>query len=136
MPKRKLTKKEEPILQPNAKKQRTKNTNASKKQDPPVLEHPSTTESTTIPQNVLSSLIQEPSWSKHLQDLFNSNNFKSIEQYLNNQWSNGKVTYPPQDLIFEAFNKTPFDKVKVVILGQDPYHDDGQVSGANFSKKL
>ena len=75
----------------------------------------------------LSNLIHEPSWTKHLQAIFQSKNFEKIEEFLNNEWSQGKVTYPPNHLIFEAFNQTPFDKVKIVLLGQDPYHDDGQV---------
>lgn len=81
----------------------------------------------------LSNLIHEPSWSKHLQEIFQSKNFQTVEQFLNNQWSTGQVTYPPNHLIFEAFNQTPFDKVKVVLLGQDPYHDDGQAHGLAFS---
>jgi hypothetical protein len=119
--KRKQTKKkEEPILQQSLKKKRVKKIISTK------VEIPSSTEITTS-QKSLSCLVHEPSWSKNLQDLFNTENFKHIEEYLNNQWSTNKISYPPNDLIFEAFNKTPFDKVKVVILGQDPYHDDGQV---------
>ena len=87
---------------------------------------------TTTTGKSLSSLVTEPSWSKNLQDLFNSDNFKGIEGYLNKQWSAGKTTFPPKNLIFEAFNKTPFEKVKVVLLGQDPYHDDGQVRIEKF----
>lgn len=79
------------------------------------------------PQTSLSSLVRDPSWASNLQTLFNDDNFKSIEQFLNQEWSSGKTIFPPKNLIFEAFNKTPFDKVKVVLLGQDPYHDDGQV---------
>ena len=127
MPKRKLTTKD----QPDAKKQRVSKTVAAEIEDKPVVE-PS---STTTPQKSLSSLIKEPSWSLQLQDLFKSDNFKNIEQYLNNEWSSGKKTYPPKDLIFEAFNKTPFNKVKVVLLGQDPYHDDGQVNTINLLVK-
>jgi hypothetical protein len=129
--KRKLPTKEEPVLQQSLKKQRTKKTISSKsEQNKSLVEVP-----TTTTQKSLSSLIHEPSWSKNLQDLFNTDNFKRIEQYLNDQWSNGKITYPPNDLIFEAFNKTPFDKVKVVLLGQDPYHDDGQVETKILLKK-
>lgn len=119
--------KEKTIIQKSLKKKET----TTKKKNVPkdavvVVETPSTTASTTSIK-ALSSLVREPSWSKHLQGLFNSDNFKQIEQFLNNQWSAGKQTFPPNDLIFEAFNTTPFDQVKVVLLGQDPYHDDGQV---------
>lgn len=44
-----------------------------------------------------------------------------------------EVVYPPKELLFEAFSATPFDQVKVVILGQDPYHDEGQANGLAFS---
>jgi len=131
-----VTTKEEPILQQSLKKKRTKKTistkSPTKKQTKSSVEIPSSTKITTS-QKSLSSLIHEPSWPKNLQNLFNTDNFKRIEEYLNNQWSANKITYPPNDLIFEAFNKTPFDKVKVVLLGQDPYHDDGQAHGLAFS---
>lgn len=116
--KRKASTKDKSVLQKITKKK-----TAKKKS---IVEIPPSIEITTTGKS-LSSLVHEPSWSKNLQDLFNSDNFKRIEQYLNDQWSTGKTTYPPKNLIFEAFNKTPFDKVKVVLLGQDPYHDDGQV---------
>ncbi|CAF1003647.1 unnamed protein product [Adineta steineri] len=126
--KRKLPTKEESDVQQNTKKKRV--TKIQTKESSPEI---STTTETTKSQQSLSSLIHEPSWSENLQDLFNDTNFKNIEQYLNNQWSNGKTIYPPNNLIFEAFNKTPFNNVKVVILGQDPYHDDGQAHGLSFS---
>ncbi|UJR37273.1 hypothetical protein I4U23_029982 [Adineta vaga] len=88
---------------------------------------------TTETEQSLSGLIHEPSWAINLGDLFNDSNFQNIEKFLNNQWSSGKVTFPPKNLIFEAFNKTPFNQVKVVLLGQDPYHDDGQAHGLAFS---
>jgi len=125
--KRKASNKEKPVLQKITKKKATKKTIVPKS----IVEIPPTIEVTTLGKS-LSSLVHEPSWSKNLQDLFNSDNFKRIEQYLNGQWSAGKTTYPPKNLIFEAFNKTPFDKVKVVLLGQDPYHDDGQVEIKNI----
>ena len=122
------TTKEKTIIQKSLKKKKeTKETNVPETAVV-VVDTPSTSASTTSIKS-LSSLVQEPSWSKNLQNLFNSENFKRIEQFLNSQWSAGKVTFPPKDLIFEAFNKTPFDQVKVVLLGQDPYHDNGQVKG-------
>lgn len=117
--------KEKTIIQKSLKKKKdTKTTNVP--DTIVVVKTPPTTASTTTNKS-LNSLVREPSWSKNLQDLFKSENFKGIEQFLNSQWSAGKRTFPPNDLIFEAFNKTPFDQVKVVLLGQDPYHDDGQV---------
>jgi hypothetical protein len=134
----KVTTKEATGLKHIAKKKRAAKSSTKKqikKQDKSSIEVPTTVTITTA-QQPLSSLVHDASWSKNLQDLFNDANFKSIEQYLNNQWSNGKITYPPNNLIFEAFNKTPFDQVKVVLLGQDPYHDDGQVEAKFFSENL
>jgi uracil-DNA glycosylase len=126
--KRKLNPKEESVPQENAKRKRPAKSattkSAPKKKTVAIV--PTTTE-TTNSEKTLSSLITDQSWSDNLQNLFTGDNFHNIERYLNTQWSAGKTTYPPKDLIFEAFNKTPFDKVKVVLLGQDPYHDDGQV---------
>ncbi len=136
--KQKQTTKKELILQKSLKKKRTKKIispeSPTKKLEKSLVEIASTT-GIIPPEKSLSSILHEPSWSKNLQDLFHTDNFQHIEQYLNNQWSNGKITYPPNDLIFEAFNKTPFDKVKVVLLGQDPYHDDGQVQRKIVFKK-
>jgi uracil-DNA glycosylase len=123
--KQKVTKKEKSVLQKSMKKKPTKK----------IISPTKSLAKTTSPAKSLSSLVHEPSWSKNLQDLFQSDNFKRIEEFLNNQWSTGKITYPPKDLIFEAFNKTPFDQVKVVLLGQDPYHDDGQVQTKKFFSK-
>ncbi|CAF2610298.1 unnamed protein product [Rotaria sp. Silwood2] len=130
--KRKVTTKKEAPLQKTTKTKRTKKTISSKKQDKISVELPLTTDINSLEKS-LSSLVRDASWSENLQELFNTNNFKQIEQFLNNLWSTGKKTYPPNDLIFEAFNKTSFDKVKVVLLGQDPYHDDGQAHGLAFS---
>ncbi|CAF2871550.1 unnamed protein product [Rotaria sp. Silwood2] len=130
--KRKVTTKKEAPLQKTTKTKRTKKTISSKKQDKISVELPLTTDINSLEKS-LSSLVRDASWSENLQELFNTKNFKQIEQFLNNLWSTGKKTYPPNDLIFEAFNKTSFDKVKVVLLGQDPYHDDGQAHGLAFS---
>lgn len=129
--KQKPTPKKETTLQNKIKKTSTKKSNSTKTstkiQDTISTELLVPKEVTTSKAS-LSSFIQEPSWSANLQDLFKSSNFQRIEEFLNAAWSTGKVSYPPNNLIFEAFNKTPFDKVKVVLLGQDPYHDDGQVN--------
>lgn len=74
----------------------------------------------------------EQSWKEILKDEFLSPYFENIKRNLIIAKSKGKV-YPPSNLIFNAFNLTPFDKVKVVILGQDPYHAEGQAMGLSFS---
>lgn len=58
---------------------------------------------------------------------------KELEKKLTQHYQGGNSVYPPTDLIFNALNMTPLDKIKVVILGQDPYHDDGQAMGLSFS---
>ena len=59
--------------------------------------------------------------------------FQQIDNFLSEQKSLNKIIYPPEHKRFEAFNLTPFSKVKVVILGQDPYHGEGQAHGLAFS---
>lgn len=61
--------------------------------------------------------------------------FKSILQFLTQEKLAGKIIYPPQDEIFSAFKETTYEQVKVVILGQDPYHGPGQAHGLSFSVK-
>lgn len=75
----------------------------------------------------------EDSWKEVLMDEFDKPYFKEIRQYLKSEKASGKVIYPPGPLIFNAFNTTPFHKVKVVIIGQDPYHGEGQAHGLCFS---
>jgi len=75
----------------------------------------------------------EQSWLNVLQDEFQKPYFAEIKQHLVEERQKGIVIYPPGSLIFNAFNKTPFEKVKVVILGQDPYHGPGQAHGLCFS---
>ncbi len=75
----------------------------------------------------------EPSWKEVLKDEFNKPYFQQIALHIKTEKSQGKIIYPPGSLIFNAFNTTPFDNVKVVILGQDPYHGPGQAHGLCFS---
>lgn len=75
----------------------------------------------------------EASWKKELVDEFSKAYFENIRSSLKTARAEGSVSYPPNSLIFNAFNTTPFDKVKVVILGQDPYHQPGQAMGLSFS---
>lgn len=75
----------------------------------------------------------EESWRKVLHDEFDKNYFAQIKQFILNERGKGKTIFPPGSQIFAAFDYTPFDKVKVVIIGQDPYHGDGQAHGLCFS---
>jgi uracil-DNA glycosylase len=75
----------------------------------------------------------ETSWQKVLQEELNALYFEEIEKFLSQEMASEKTIYPPAPLIFNAFNLTPFDKVKVVILGQDPYHGPKQAHGLCFS---
>ena len=75
----------------------------------------------------------EASWKEVLKGEFSKEYFQQIPLHLKTEKSQGKVIYPPGSLIFNAFNTTPFDKVKVVIIGQDPYHGQGQAHGLCFS---
>src|SRR5476649_2532346 len=75
----------------------------------------------------------EASWKEVLKNEFTQPYFQQIPLHLKTEKSQGKIIYPPGSLIFNAFNTTPFDKVKVVILGQDPYHGPGQAHGLCFS---
>lgn len=74
----------------------------------------------------------DESWYRVLQDQFRDPYFAALKSFLV-QEKQHYVVYPPGKLIFNAFNLTPFDKVKVVILGQDPYHGPGQAHGLSFS---
>ena len=73
------------------------------------------------------------SWKAPLKEEFEQPYFEQIVGFLKKEKQAGKVIYPPGNLIFNAFEHTPFDKVKVVILGQDPYHNPGQAQGLCFS---
>jgi len=74
----------------------------------------------------------EESWKLQLQEEFDKEYFVRLTQFVRQEYSTKKI-FPPARLIFNAFEHTPFDKVKVVILGQDPYHNDGQAHGLSFS---
>jgi uracil-DNA glycosylase len=75
----------------------------------------------------------EASWREVLKDEFQKSYFEQIVMFLKHEKALGKTIYPPGGMMFNAFEKTPFDKVKVVILGQDPYHGPGQAHGLCFS---
>lgn len=75
----------------------------------------------------------EASWKEALKSEFNQPYFDNIVQHLKTERTQGKIIYPPGQLIFNAFNTTPLSKIKVVIIGQDPYHGPGQAHGLCFS---
>jgi len=75
----------------------------------------------------------EPSWKAVLEEEFRQPYFTQIANHLKTEKQMGKTIYPPGRLIFNAFEQTPFDRVKVVLLGQDPYHGPGQAHGLCFS---
>lgn len=75
----------------------------------------------------------EPSWQALLQDEFELDYMQQLRSFLQQEKLAGKQIYPPGPVIFNALNSTPFDKVRVVILGQDPYHNPGQAHGLCFS---
>lgn len=78
----------------------------------------------------------EASWKERLEPEFHEPYMAELREFLMARKKAGAVIYPPGKLIFNALNSTPFDDVKVVILGQDPYHGPGQAHGLCFSVRL
>jgi uracil-DNA glycosylase len=74
----------------------------------------------------------EPAWKEILQDEFQKEYFKRLTGFVREEYSKNTV-FPPGGLIFNAFNLCPYEKVKAVIIGQDPYHGPGQAHGLCFS---
>lgn len=74
----------------------------------------------------------DDSWKKQLAEEFEQPYFKELADFVRMEYSHG-VIFPPAGKIFNAFDSCPFDQVKVVILGQDPYHEPGQAHGLSFS---
>jgi uracil-DNA glycosylase len=75
----------------------------------------------------------EPSWKEALSPVFRRHFFLQLVTHVKTEIASGSIIYPSGNLIFNAFWQTPFNKVKVVILGQDPYHNPGQAHGLSFS---
>ncbi|MEX5352015.1 uracil-DNA glycosylase [Pseudomonas juntendi] len=75
----------------------------------------------------------EPGWKAALRAEFDQPYMQQLREFLRQEYAAGKEIYPPGPMIFNALNSTPLDKVKVVILGQDPYHGPGQAHGLCFS---
>lgn len=79
------------------------------------------------------SIALEASWLAVLKDEFEKPYMKDLRKFLQSEKESGQIVYPKNADIFRAFNNTPFDRVKVVILGQDPYHGPNQAHGLSFS---
>jgi len=88
---------------------------------------------TVSPIHAMSNIKIEDSWREVLKEEFEQPYFQKIAIFLKKEKATGKVIYPPGPLIFNAFNTTPFPNVKVVVLGQDPYHNPGEAMGLCFS---
>ena len=84
----------------------------------------------------MGKIILESSWLKILNDEFEKSYMKNLSIFLNNEKNNNKIIYPPGSKIFNALNLTPFTSVKVIILGQDPYHGQNQANGLSFSVEI
>ncbi len=83
----------------------------------------------------MSDIKLEPGWKAVLKAEFEKPYMLKLKEFLRKELDAGKKIYPKPSELFNSFNHTPFDKVKVVILGQDPYHGDGQAHGLSFSVK-
>lgn len=84
-------------------------------------------------QAILAKVRMPDDWKKALADELTSDNMDQLRAFLKQQYQAGKTIYPPAPLMFNAFDLTPLSQVKVVILGQDPYHGPGQAMGLAFS---
>lgn len=85
------------------------------------------------PKNNMRDIQIELSWKNALAEIFQKPYFIQLIEHIKAEKTLGKLIYPSGPNIFKAFSLTPFDKVKVIILGQDPYHNPGQAMGLSFS---
>ena len=86
-----------------------------------------------LQERIMNSIKLEKGWSRHLKNEFDKPYMKDLQVFLDQENKKGKTIFPQKDHIFSAFNHTPFAKVKVVIIGQDPYHGENQAHGLCFS---
>lgn len=75
----------------------------------------------------------EPTWAGLLAGEFKKPYWRELGEFLEREAAAGTQVFPPRSLVFNAFRLTPFDRVRCVVIGQDPYHDDGQAEGMSFS---
>lgn len=110
------------------------NTNAVNQQKDSSQENRQTTEKTAEEKQAILAQVKMPEdWKQALADELTSQNMDGLRSFLKQQYQAGKTIYPPASLMFNAFDLTPLSQVKVVILGQDPYHGAGQAMGLAFS---
>ena len=88
---------------------------------------------TSVEQEILNRAQIPDDWKTVLTDALLSKDMSALREFLQHEYQQQKTIYPPKDKIFNAFNLTPLSQVKVVILGQDPYHGAGQAMGLSFS---
>lgn len=81
----------------------------------------------------MSDVKIDKSWWQQLSNEFAKEYMQDLLRFIEEERSRGKVIYPPPELVFNAFNQTPFSQVKAVIIGQDPYHGPNQANGLSFS---
>jgi len=84
-----------------------------------------------MPEKITNQL--DPAWKAHFEHEFVQDYMVKLREFLKTEKQNRQVIYPPSDLWFNAFLQTPLEKIKVVIVGQDPYHGEGQAHGLSFS---
>lgn len=80
----------------------------------------------------LKQYLKEASWSQELKNEFKKDYFQDLENFLDSEYAKKRI-FPPKEKVFSAFNMANFNDVKVVIVGQDPYHGEGQAHGLCFS---
>jgi len=83
--------------------------------------------------NFSSCFELESSWTEILEETLKQPYLEKLADFIEHERQSGLAIYPSRELVFNAFNKTPFEKVNVVIMGQDPYHGAGQAHGLSFS---
>jgi uracil-DNA glycosylase len=81
----------------------------------------------------MAEMTLEKSWHEMLKDELEKPYIQELKRFLREEEEAGRVVYPPKPLVFNALRQTPYEKVKVVIIGQDPYHGAGQAHGLSFS---
>jgi uracil-DNA glycosylase len=97
------------------------------------MQVPSSLSLTEIQQQRLSRVQLEPGWKQALTPALLQESFAQLRDFLRQRQQDGATLYPPAPMIFNAFTLTPLDQVKVVIVGQDPYHGPRQANGLAFS---
>eukprot|EP01080_Neovahlkampfia_damariscottae_P003871 gene3871-7085_t len=115
------------------KKRKVEETKPEKKEE--IQEEPKNKKIKTLQYTNVSDHLTETSWRSVLEKEFSKSYFKSLVSQLEQEESKGETIYPPIEETFACLNQCPLDKVKVVILGQDPYFNPGQGHGLSFSVK-